>query len=442
MRFNWYCTAALLLVMSTSGHESSFAVADDWPQWRGVNRDGVIDDARIGRDLPDAPVPREKMPRLWSVPVGAGYSGPTIADGLVYLTDRQGEESAVTERVLCVDAKSGATVWEHSWPVAYEIGYQAAGPRASVTVQDGRAYSVGGMGMFCCLDAADGTLIWSKDLNEVYDIRMPNWGITAAPLVHDGLVIQIAAAEGACIIAMDIESGEEVWRALDERAAYSAPILIRQGDSDVVVCWTGESISGLNPRTGDVHWSIEMLPRNMPIGVPTPVVQGDKLFVSSFYDGSMLIQLDQTKPAAKKLWHRIGRDEKNTDALHCMISNPILKGDSIFGFDSYGELRCLDLATGDRIWENLRIVPKLRWATVHTIRNGDDEIMLNDQGFLWVVTLTRKDVQPHDRVWLLDPTLKQLKRRNGVVWAHPAIADGKIFARSDNELVCASLLAK
>src|SRR6056297_663043 len=363
--------ALLLLCLAPS-----LVSAEDWPQWRGNGRDATIDDPRIGTDLPEG-----QIPRRWSVPVGAGYSGPTVADGKVYLTDRQGESPDVRERILCVSAADGQPLWQVGYPVDYgTLGYRAAGPRASVTVDDGKAYAVGGMGMFHCLDAETGDVIWKKNLADTYDMRLPMWGITAAPLIYQDLVIQVAAGEEACIVALDTATGEERWRSLDERAGYSAPILIRQGDQDVVVCWTGESVSGLNPRTGQVFWSVEMLPRNMPIGVPTPVVHDDKIFVSSFYDGSMLIQFDRKMPEAKMLWHRVGIDERNTDALHCMISGPIIKGDAIYGFDSYGELRCLDLESGDRVWEDLSVVPVLRWATVHTIRNGDDEIMLNDQG--------------------------------------------------------------
>ena len=177
----------------------------------------------------------------------------------------------------------------------------------------------------------------------------------------------------------------------------------------------------------------------MPIGVPTPVVQDDRLFVSSFYDGSMLIKLDKERPSASKLWHRIGIDERNTDALHSMISGPIIKGDCIYGVDSYGEFRGLDLETGDRIWEDLSVVPKARWATIHIIRNGNDEIMLNDQGELLFTTLSREGIAIRSRSKLIDRTTQQLKRRGGVVWSHPAIADGLIFARNDKALVCASL---
>ncbi|QDV47035.1 outer membrane biogenesis protein BamB [Stieleria neptunia] len=430
-RIGCWCYAAVLAVVCQA------AGAEDWPQWRGVGRDATIDDPSLVRQLPDGPIPLR-----WSVPVGPGYSGPTISDGAVFLTDRQGEAPEIRERVLCFDAATGKLIWQRSDPVRYEIGYEASGPRAAVTVHASKAIAVGGMGRLNCLDAKTGAVIWTRDLERDYQIRMPNWGITAAPLVFEDLVIQVTGGRGACLVALDLASGKERWRALDEKAGYSAPIMIRQGDQDVVVCWTGESVSGLDPRSGETFWSIEMKPRNMPIGVPTPVVSGDRLFVSSFYDGSMLIKLDLDAPKATKLWHRIGQDEKNTDALHAMISGPIIKGDAIYGADSYGEFRCLDLTTGDRIWEDRSVVPINRWATVHTIRNGDDEIMLNDQGELLLTTLSRDGIEIRSRSKLIAPTLQQLRRRGGVVWSHPAIANGMIYARNDKELVCASLRAE
>ena len=182
-----------------------------------------------------------------------------------------------------------------------------------------------------------------------------------------------------------------------------------------------------------------MLPREMPIGVATPIVRGNDLFVSSFYDGSMLIRLDAQRPAAEQRWRRIGESERNTDSLHCMISTPIIKGDFIYGVDSYGELRCLDLKTGDRIWEDRTAVPTARWATIHTFIYGDRELMFNDQGELIIAELSPDGFKEISRTKVLDRTRQQLNRRGGVTWAHPAIADGIIYARNDRELVCASL---
>jgi outer membrane protein assembly factor BamB len=434
---------ALIVVCANTLVVAALAVAawgEDWPQWRGKNRDAVLSETGLIETLPEG-----VLPRRWTATVGAGYSGPTVADGRVFVTDRGSDEAeSEVERVLCFDADTGKPIWNHTYPSKYLIQYRA-GPRASVTVHQGKALSVGAMGQFKCLDAASGEVLWQRDLAKEYKARMPTWGITASPLVYDDLVIQIAAgSQDACVVAMDLQTGKERWHALDERAGYAAPILVRQGDQDVVVCWTGESVSGLDPRSGKTLWRVPMASRNMPIGVATPVVQDDHLFVSSFYDGSMLIRIDPSRPEAEKVWWRVGINEKNTDALHCMISTPILKGQYIYGVDSYGELRCLDIKTGDRVWVNQTAVERDRWATIHIIQSGDREIMLNEQGELIYATLTPEGYDEHSRCSLIAPTRKQLRRRAGagVTWAHPAIADGYIFARSDSELICASLKGK
>ena len=122
-----------------------------------------------------------------------------------------------------------------------------------------------------------------------------------------------------------------------------------------------------------------------------------------------------------------------------MISNPVFRGEHVYGVDSYGEFRCLELQRGDRVWENKTVVRRNRWATVHIIKNGEREIMLNEQGELISASLSPDGFKEHSRGKLIDPTKMQLSRRNGVVWSHPAIANGHIFARNDKELVCASL---
>lgn len=435
----------IVLAIATMG----VGAAEDWPQWRGVGRDATIDDVGITDAFEERVVPRK-----WSVELGAGYSGPTVADGRVYVTDHGPTPDpdeltpAEIERVLCFDAADGTLVWKFQYDSVYKIDYRA-GPRAAVTIHDGKAIAVGAMGHLHCFDAKTGEVLWKHDVDDEFGIRLPFWGIAGSPLVVDDLVIQIAAGkDDGCVMAFDLETGIRKWHVIDERAGYSSPILIQQAGKQVVVCWTGESISGLDPKTGTVYWRVEMLPRNMPIGVPTPVFDGEHLFVSSFYDGSMLIRVDADKLAAEKLWHRTGVDEKNTDALHCMIGGPIIKGKHIYGVDSHGELRCLDLKTGDRVWESGKAVPKARWATIHIIQlEGDSksesrEIMMNDRGHLILATLKPDGYHEHSRAALIKPTRQQLRRRGGVAWAHPAIVDGLIYVRSDTELVCASIQKK
>lgn len=412
------------------------AWCDDWPQWRGLNRDGVWHEDGIVEKFES-----EQIPIKWRVPTSSGYSGPTIADGRVYVTDFVVEPEQ-TERVHCFDAGTGQSIWSHSYQRNYRnVGYQA-GPRAAVTIVDGRAFSFGTMGDLYCFDAASGDVLWKRDLDADYQIRMPNWGMASAPLVDGDLVIIQVGGAGACLVAFDVKSGEERWKALYDKASYAAPIMIEQAGQRVMVAWTGGHVAGLNPQTGEVHWKHPLEPLRMVIATATPVVEGNRLFVSSFYDGSLMLRLSSDELAVSPVWRRRGESERITDALHSMISTPYLQGNSVFGVDSYGEFRCLDADTGDRLWESQDPVPKARWATVHMVKNGERIWMFNERGELIISRLSREGFDEISRAKLLSPTLDQLRRRDGVCWAHPAYANRHVFARNDKELVCASLAEK
>ncbi len=288
--------------------------------------------------------------------MAGGYSGPTVAQGRVYVTNRLVEPAEV-ERIHCFDERDGSNIWTHSYDCSYSGVDYTDGPRASVTINDGRAYALGTMGDFFCLDAGAGKVLWQKKLADEYNIQMPIWGIAAAPLVEGDLVILQIGGKQACLVAFDKRSGRQRWTALDDRASYSAPIVIEQAGKRVLVCWTGDNVVGLDPQTGKSYWKEPFDVSRMVISIATPVLDNDRLFVSSFYDGSLMLKLDRDKPAVEKLWRRHGFDEKHTDSLHCVLSTPYLDGDHVYGVDSYGELRCLDAATGDRVWESLEAGP-------------------------------------------------------------------------------------
>jgi outer membrane protein assembly factor BamB len=312
-----------------------------------------------------------------------------------------------------------------------------------VTVDGGRAFALGAIGHLNCFDAATGNVVWSKDLNALYRIRLPIWGIGAAPLIEGDLVIVIIAGEtDACVVALDKNSGAERWRALPDRAAYVAPIIVMQAGKRVLLCRTGDRVVGLDPATGKLYWEYPYPARQMPIAISTPVVKGNLVFFTAFYDGALLLRLDQNRPAVGKVWQRVGQSENNTDALHSIISTPVILGDHIYGVDSYGELRCLDLMTGDRIWESRDAVPRARWANIHFVVNGDKVWMFNERGQLIIARLSPKGYEEISRAQLIQPTTGQLPQRGGVCWAHPAYANQHVFVRNDAELVCASLKAR
>jgi outer membrane protein assembly factor BamB len=415
---------------------------DDWPQWRGPGRDGRWNEPHaIDR------FESEAIPIKWRAPIGPGYTGPTVADGRVFVMDRM-VEPAPSERVLCFDASSGESLWTYAYECQYSgIGYQA-GPRAAVSIDQDRAYALGAMGHLHCLSVEDGSIVWRRDLNHDYEInsddktetRMPTWGIAASPLVYGNLVIlQIGGRNGACVVGLDKMSGQERWRALDDRAQYSAPIIVRQRNQDVLVVWTGDGIGGLDPHTGAVHWHHPFTPSRMPIGIATPIVQKNRLFVTSFYDGSLMLELNNDSLTVKKVWEAKGPDEQHTRALHSIISTPIWLEQYIYGVDSYGELRCLEAATGKRVWEDTSATPRGRWSTIHFVENGDRVWMQNERGELIIARLTPQGYHEISRAKLLKPTPVQLSRRDGVCWSHPAFANGHVFSRNDEELVCAKV---
>ena len=398
-----------------------------WNQWRGPDRMGTWTG---GPDLEK--LSSENIEKIWEVAIGPGYSGPTVSGGRVFVMDY----AAGAERVYCFDAGTGEQAWTHSYPVSYSVGYPT-GPRASVQVFDGKAYSLGTMGHLYCFDALSGKIEWHVNLVEKYQSRIPIWGLASDPiLVDEKLILQVGGLSGAGIVALHKDSGAELWRALDEEASYAAPILIEQAGKPVVVFWTGESISGLNPLDGGVYWSLPFQPGKMIMNIATPVYAPPYLFLSGFFDGSFLLKLDQQSTSAELVYHRSGTSEQHTDALHCCISTPLIMDGYVYGIDSYGEARCLELVSGNRIWEDLSLVPKARWANVHLIRMEDKVWGFNELGELLLGKFTPGGYMDLGRAKVIAPVRISPNPRNGVCWAHPAFAGNRIFVRSDQQLVC------
>lgn len=411
-------------------------LGDDWPQWRGTQRDGVWRETGIVEKFAS-----DQLTPEWRVEIGSGYCGPTIANGRVYVTDRVTKRGE-SERVHCFDEKTGQSIWSYEYDCAYgRIGYPA-GPRASVTIDDGKAYALGATGRLHVFDAEKGRLLWQKDMDQEYTIQMPVWGIAAAPLICSDLVILHIGGQRACVVALSKDTGKEAWKALDDRAQYTAPVLIEQAGKPVVLCWTGDSVAGLAAKTGEVLWRYPWKPVKMPIGIATPVIEKDRVFFTSFYDGSLMLRLRQDKPDIDKLWQISGRDERNTEALHSIISTPVFENGYIYGVDSYGELRCLDANDGHRLWEDNTAVPTARWSTIHFVKNGDRYFLFNERGDLIIARLSPKGYDEISRAHLLEPTLDQLRQRGGVCWSHPGFANKHFFARNDKELVCVNLAAE
>jgi outer membrane protein assembly factor BamB len=420
-----------ILLLAVLGVIHTGCLTQDWPDWRGTNRDGIWKESGIVETFDS-----DEIELRWSVPIGPGYSGPTVWDGKVYVTDRL-ERPKQSERVLCFDAQNGEQIWVYEYDCVYEnVGYQA-GPRASVVISDGLAYSLGTMGHLFCFDAVTGRVMWQKELNTEYEINMPIWGIASTPLVlDDKIIVHVSGSKNASVVAFNKKTGHEIWRKLDDVAGYSAPIRIEKKGVEVVVNWTEHSLSGLDPETGEIFWRFPWR-TGSGMSIATPVWYKDHIFVSAFYSGSLLIKLGDDYRTAEIVWQRSGESERETDALHCVMNTPLIMDDKIYGVDSYGELRCLEFSTGDRIWEDRTAVKRDRWANIHFIQKGDKTWMFNEQGELLITELSPEGFKEISRAKLIEPTKKQLPR--GVTWSHPAFANRHVFIRNDERLVCANL---
>ncbi len=410
----------------------------DWPQWRGARRDGVWRETGIVERLAEG-----RVPLRWSVPVGGGYNGPTVASGRVYIMDRPKDRAA--ERVLCLDWKTGATLWEVSYDCSYEGFSYTAGPRASVTVDGGHAYALGAAGHLHCADAATGKVLWKRDLRREYKIRMPNWGIAASPILEGDLLITQIAGEGeACVVALDRKTGEERWKAFPDEASYAPPIAIDQAGRRVVVLPLGFRLVAFAPADGKLLWSFDTPKSSWPISIPSAVPHGDLMLWTSAHSGSVLFRLATDRPAVDVVWRHDGRRPRTPDTLTSVIPTPLVMNGLAIGVQGDGELRCLDLMTGKRLWETTEVQPKSWHGTMHLVRAGDagDRAWIfSELGDLILARLTAERYQEISRAKLIDPTVEQGPRGRAVTWSHPAFAYRHVFARSDRLLVCADLSA-
>jgi outer membrane protein assembly factor BamB len=427
------------------------ALADDWPQWMGPRRDGVWRETGILKEFP------KDGPRiLWRRPVGGGYAGPAVVGGRVYVTDRVLTEGAKNpanpfardkiagkERVLCLDAASGKVLWKHAYDCPYHLSYPA-GPRATPLVHGGKVYTLGAMGDLLCLDTANGKVLWSKNLPRDYKAPLPMWGFAAHPLLDGDRLICLVGGEDSVVVAFNKDTGKELWRALSMKSSeigYCPPMIFKAGGKRQLIIWHPEAVNSLDPETGEVFWS-QKFPIKANLTIPTPRLDGDRLLVSSFYDGSMMLKLDAGKPAAIVLWKGKSHSETRTDGLHSIISTPCIKDGYIYGVCSYGQLRCLKEATGQRVWQTFEATTggeAIRWANAFLVSQGDRFFLFNDQGDLIIARLTPKGYDEISRAHILEPTNRMANRP--VVWSHPAFADRHLYARNDKEIVCVDLAA-
>jgi outer membrane protein assembly factor BamB len=398
--------------------------------------------------------PAQGPPVRWRTKIGGGYTGPAVAQGRVYVMDRQVAKGSSnpadpfargkipgTERVLCLNEADGRVLWQHEYECAYTVSYPA-GPRATPTVGQGRVFTLGAEGHLLCLDTADGRVLWSRVFTKDYGAATPTWGFAGHPLLDGRKLICLVGGEGSVAVAFDRDTGKELWRALSARQpGYAPPVIYEAGGRRQLIVWHPESVNSLNPETGEVYWSVPFKARE-GLTIATPRQLGDALFVTAFYDGGLMLRLDAAQPGATVVWKGRKSSERDTDGLHAIMCTPFLEGRHLYGVCSYGQLRCLKADTGERVWETLAATTSgqpVRWANAFLVKHADRFFLFNEQGDLILAKLTPQGYEEVSRAHLLEPTGTAAGR--AVLWSHPAFASRCVFARNDREIICVSLAA-
>lgn len=442
----WLSLAAGFVLTSSTTSLS----AEDWPQWRGINRDAIWNETGVVERFPD-----DGLTVKWRAPVRGGFAGPAVADGRVFVLDYQETAGSRTmdghERLVVFDEETGTVLWQQEWPATYRnLQFKfATGPRAVPTVDGNRVYTLGAAGMLSCFDTETGELLWRVDTVTDYDATVPVQGTSQAPIVEENLLIAAVGGEpDAKVVAFNKVTGDEVWRSLDNisETGYSAPIIIDAGGARQLILWHATAITSLNPKTGEIYWN-----QDFTIGggmaITTPVRSGRYLAVSQFFNGTMMLALNPDRPDARMLWKGRNRGElpDQTDSLHSIISTPIVVGDHLYGIGSYGELRGIDATNGERLWESDQMNEQDRWATAYFVRHRDRYFVVNDSGELILARFNPDGYEEIDRTRLLRPTTRTRGgisgryRDRAVLWAHPAFANQHVVVRNDETVVRLSL---
>jgi outer membrane protein assembly factor BamB len=403
------------------------ARAEDWPQWLGPRRDGST--------LKDVKPWQGQLKVVWRQPVGEGNSSPVVVGGSVYLhSKKKNANEEVIEEFAAADGKPG---WNTGYPRGPGFYLYGNGPRATPTIAGGQLYTFGITGILSCYDLKAKKQLWQVDTIKEFKAPKLFFGASCSPLIEGDHVLVNVGAKGASIVAFHKDSGNVVWKKLDDPASYAAPYAFGQGDQRQAVFLTGENVVSLSPKHGTVFWQYPFKDKanessTTPVLVPKLQLGNDGLLLvaSSVTKGSVGLKLDSDgqKPKATKLWFN--------QKLACYFSTPVAVGDQLYMVNGLpgkkpGEffgsaiLRCVDAKNGNPLWEG----PKVGTFHASLIRTGDNKLLLLEEGGDLVL------VEPNAKAF------KEVARSKicGSTWSHAAISAGRLYIRDAKELICVEL---
>jgi outer membrane protein assembly factor BamB len=397
---------ALVMICPIAAH------ADDWFQFLGPTRNGISGEKNLVESWP-----REGPPIVWQKEVGAGFSGAVVGGNRLILFHRVGDEEVVES----LDAASGKAQWKSSYPSHYidQFGFDP-GPRSTPLVAGGRVFTLGAEGTLSCLDLDTGKKIWRRSLNEEYKVPPGFFGVATSPLLEQDLLLVNVGGKGAGIVAFAKETGKEIWRAAQDGASYSSPVVLDLAGSREAVFLTREGIVLLDPRTGLVTFTKHFRSRmDASVNAATPVVVDNLIFFSACYGtGAILVRAQKDKMEA--LW-------ENDKSMSNHYSTCIADNGYLYGFDGRQEagaqLRCIELTTG-----------KVRWTKEGTgcgsmILADGKLIVLTEKGILMLLSANPDSYTELARAPVLSGTAR----------SPIALANGKLYARDTKKLICLNL---
>jgi outer membrane protein assembly factor BamB len=413
------------VVEATTGGQSSTISGPGWPHLRGPHYNSTSDEI----DLADS-WPEEGPPVLWIRHIGSGYSGISAVGDRVF-TQRQ---TLYYQSVLCMDGRTGATIWEHRYGLPYDAAGVYPGPRSTPTWHEGRIYFAGPNGLVGCLGADDGREVWSTDVNRKYGGRGTDFGYSASPLVEEGKVILPVGGESASVVALDVRDGSTAWASGDEPASYSSAIPITFRGRRHVIAFLENALCSFDLETGRLLWQ-QTFSKGYNEHAAMPLYADERLMIASpFRGGAEMYRIEPQDPEdpeadplavkATRVWfsRRMSND----------VASSVLVDGSVYGFDlrdiqsklhrpSRGEFRCLDLATGEVRWSSDRP------GHAGLLAADGKLFMLNDSG---EVVLAGADPGKYEELGRVELFGGQ------TCWTPPALHNGRLYLRSPTQAAC------
>jgi outer membrane protein assembly factor BamB len=382
------------------------AAAGDWLHYRGPAQDGVV---------PEKLPPTLSQPRqLWKTKVGTGTCSVTVAGGRIFTA---GNADKKTDTIFCLDAATGKPLWQHSYPQSLDSNMFEGGPRATPTIDGDRVYAIGQAGDLFCLDASSGKVKWQKHLVNDFRGKKPGWGYSGSPTIEDKLLIVEPGGPTASTVALNKLTGALVWKNGSDEAGYATPVVADIAKKRTVVLFKAKALVGLDARSGQELWRTEWK-TDYDINAATPLVVGDSIIISSGY-GTGIALFTAGPDGITQKW-------RNRD-LRAHINSPVMRRNAIFGIDGNtggGNLVCLDLVNGKRIW------------TERSVKGGslvlaeDKLVVLTEKGELVIALAIASEFKPLLRSQVLD------KR----CWVQPTLSDGRLFVKNNaGDLACFEL---